>query len=132
MRTQDIDELRRDPDRIWWEAMRLIAKNYDRLMELEREEKERYLSFLKKRVLMEWRKVRTRRRHPGEVWEVMFPILHAAFMEDHNRFSIISLYWWIVGLKDTAESLGRLEEARLWGEMEEWIGELRHRRIPHV
>ena len=130
MKTQDIEQLKRGPDGAFREAMRLLAKNFDRLSEMERKQKERYGSFLKRRLLKEWEKCR--RLPPDRAWEALFPVMHKAFMEDESRFSIISLYWWLEGLKTTAESLGRMEEARLWEEMQVWIRKIQPRRISNV
>lgn len=127
MKTQD---MKKGSEQVWQEAMRLIAKNYDRLSELEREERKRYRSFLKRRLLKEWEK--RRRLPPDRAWEALFPVLDKAFMEDDSRFSIISLYWWLEGLKSTAESLGRMEEARMWEEMQVWIRKIQPQRISKV
>lgn len=113
----------------WRRAMSLIAQNYHRLKQLEQVDHERYVrSFLKQRVLSEWKKVRRtipyhENRGFWEAWEKMKLLLYYAFKEDHDQYSFTSLYWWIIGQKDTAESLGRHDEASLWGEMERWIGE---------
>lgn len=123
MKTQDIERLKKGSEQVWREAMRILARNYDRLAEMEQAQKERYGSFLKRRLLMEWE----RRRHlPLErAWEALFPVLYKAYREDESRFSLIGLYWWLEGLRTTAESLGRMEEARLWEEMQAWTFEMR-------
>lgn len=116
------------------EALRLIANNHARLMELERVNQERYRnSFLKKRIIQEWKRIRFNLCHTKDdeitaffkAWEDIGHLLYAAFMEDCDRFSLIALHWWVIGQRETAKSLKRFDEAAIWKDIEEFVAILR-------
>lgn len=105
-------------------VMERVARNWERLSELSRG-RGATDSFLKRRVLDEWRKWR---RFPAEVvWERMRPVWVRALSEDSDRMSMITLIWWLEGLAATSDAKGRHEEARLWQEMAYFVGQMRER-----